>query len=143
MAGALRPGGWLLIEDFDVELQSAAYIDAHHADHHNANKLRVGFLALVAQRGADTAYGRKLPRLLTEQGLVDVAADAYMPMSLPAVAALDLSNLSQSNLSQLRDALLAQGLATAEEIDGYRAAVDRGVGFASPPLISAWARKPS
>jgi SAM-dependent methyltransferase len=138
MAGALRPGGWLLIEDFDVELQSAAYIDAHHPDHHNANKLRVGFLALVAQRGADLAYGRKLPRLLTEQGLAEVAADAYMPVSLSAVGALDLSNLSQ-----LRDALLAQGLATAEELDGYRVAVDRGTGFALPPLISAWGRKPS
>lgn len=138
MASALRPGGWLLIEDFDVELQPAACIDAHHRDHHNANKLRAGFLALVAQRGADLAYGRKLPRLLTEQGLADVAADAYMPVSLPAVGALDVSNLSQ-----LSDALLAQGLATAEEIDSYRAAVDRGVGFASPPLISAWGRKPS
>ena len=138
MASALRPGGWLLIEDFDVELQSAACLDVHHPDYHNANKLRVGFLALVAQRGADLAYGRKLPRLLTEQGLAEVAADAYMPVSLPAVGALDVSNLSQ-----LSDALLSQGLATAEELDGYRAAVDRGTGFALPPLISAWGRKPS
>ena len=137
MAGALRPGGWLLIEDFDPGLQSAACIDAYLPYHHNANKLRAGFGALLAQTGADPAYGRKLPRLLTEQGLADVAADAYMPVSLPAVGALDLSNLDQ-----LHDTLLAQGLATAEEIDGHRAAVDRGTGFASPPLILAWGRKP-
>ena len=112
MAGALGPGGWLLIEDFDPGLQSAAYIDAHLADHDTANKLRAGFGALLAQRGADPAYGRKLPRLLTEQGLADVAADAYMPVSLPAVGALDLSNFDQ-----LHNALLGQGLATAEEID--------------------------
>ena len=67
-----------------------------------------------------------------------MAADAYMPVSLPAVGALDLSKFGQ-----LHDALLAQGLATAEEIDGHRAAVDRGIGWASPPLISAWGRKPS
>jgi len=138
MAGALRPGGWLLIEDFDVELQPAAHIDAHHPDHYNANKLRTGFLTLVAQRGADSAYGRKLPRLLTEQGLADVAADAYMSVSLPAMGAADLSNLTQ-----LQGALLAQGLATAEQIDRYRAAVDRGIGWASPPMVSAWGRKPS
>ena len=137
MAGALRPGGWLLIEDFDPGLQSAACIDAYLPYHRNANKLRAGFGALLAQTGADPAYGRKLPRLLTEQGLADVAADAYMPVSLPAVGALDLSNLDQ-----LHDTLLAQGLATAEEIDGHRAAVDRGTGFASPPLILAWGRKP-
>jgi SAM-dependent methyltransferase len=61
MAGALRPGGWLLIEDFDPALQSAACIDAYLPDHHNAYKLRAGFGALAAQRGADPAYGRKLP----------------------------------------------------------------------------------
>ena len=138
MAGAVRPGGWLLIEDFDPGLQSAACIDPCLPEHDNANKLRAGFGALAAQRGADPAYGRKLPRLLAEQGLADVAADAYMPVLLPAVGVLDLANFDQ-----LRDALLAQGLATADEIDGHRAAVDRGTGFASPPLISAWGRKPS
>lgn len=137
MAGALRPGGWLLIEDFDPALHSAASIDAHLPDHDNANKLCAGFTVLLAQRGTDPAYGRKLPRLLTEQGLADVAADAYMPVSLPAAGALHLSNFDR-----LHDALLAQGLATAEEIDRHRAAVDRGTGFASPPLISAWGRKP-
>ena len=43
MAGALRPGGWLLIEDFDPSLQPAACIDAHLPDHDTANKLRAGF----------------------------------------------------------------------------------------------------
>jgi hypothetical protein len=138
IAGALRPGGWLLIEDFDPALQSAASVDAYLPEHHNANNLRAGFGVLLAQRGLDPAYGRKLPRLLTEQGLADVAADAYMPVSLPAVGALDLSNFSQ-----IQDALLTQGLATAEEIDAHRAAVARATGFASPPLISAWGRKPS
>ena len=40
-----------------------------------------------------------------------MGADAYMPVSLPAAGALHLPNFDQ-----LRDALLAQGLATAEEI---------------------------
>lgn len=119
------------------ECSSAASIDAHHPDHDNANKLCAGFTVLLAQRGIDRAYGRKLPRLLAEQGLADVAADAYMPVSLLAAGALHLSNFDQ-----LHDVLLAQGLATAEEIDRHRAAVDRGTGFVSPPLIAAWGRKP-
>ena len=138
MAGALRPGGWLLIEDFDPGLQSAAYIGAYLPDHDNANKLRAGFGALLAQRGADPAYGRKLPGSSPSRVL-----PTWRRMPTCRYRSRPSETLDLSNFDQLHDALLAQGLATAEEIDDHRAAVDRGTGFASPPLISAWGRKPS
>ncbi len=138
MVNALRPGGWLLIEDFDVTLQPLAHLDPHRPEHDLANKLRRGFTALLAQRGVDLEYGRKLPRLLAEQGLEEVAADAYMPVSLEAAGPLDASNVRQ-----VRAALIAQSHASAEEIVRYLAAVDQGLGFATPPLISSWGRRPS
>jgi SAM-dependent methyltransferase len=138
MAGALRPGGLLLIEDFDIEMQPLARIEAYRPEHDVANKIGAGFRDLLRQRGADMAYGRKLPRLLVEQGLVDVAADAYMSVALPAKGALDAANIVQ-----VGDALVAQGHASKEEIHGYLAAIDEGLGLASPPLISAWGRRPS
>jgi ubiquinone/menaquinone biosynthesis C-methylase UbiE len=137
MASALRPGGWLLIEDFDIELQPLARIDAYKPEHDAANKIRTGFRALLAQRGVDKAYGRKLPRLLAGQGLIDVTADAYMSVTLPAMGALEVSNVEQ-----VGDALVAQEHATAEEIQSHLAAIEDGMGLASPPLISACGRKP-
>jgi hypothetical protein len=85
----------------------------------------------------DLAYGRKLPRLLTDEGLVEVTADAYLPVAHPAMGALDFANTEQ-----VRDALLGQGLATADEIDTHLEAIRPGLGLASPPLVSAWGRRP-
>lgn len=137
MAAALRPGGWLVIEDFDVALQPRAVIDPSRPDHDVANRIRAGFEALLAQRGVDLEYGRKLPRLLREVGLTDVAADAYMPVALPAVAALE-----EANVYQVRRALIDERHATSAEISMYVDALRRGVfDLATPPMITAWGRR--
>ncbi|MGH3946333.1 MAG: hypothetical protein ACRDSI_14990, partial [Pseudonocardiaceae bacterium] len=59
--------------------------------------------------------------MLRARGLSEVAADAYFPVALPAGAALD-----RANISQVRDVLVAQGLATPEEIAEHLAAIDAG-----------------
>lgn len=79
MIEALRPGGMLLIEDADPALQPLVCPDEHGPEERLANRLRQGFRRLLADRGADLSYGRRLPRLLREAGLRDVEADAYFP----------------------------------------------------------------
>jgi trans-aconitate methyltransferase len=51
MVRALRPGGWLVVEDFDVSLQPRAVLDAMADFHHRANRVRDAFEALLGQRG--------------------------------------------------------------------------------------------
>jgi SAM-dependent methyltransferase len=138
MVGALRPGGWLLIEDFDPAMQPLACPDALGPEQRLANKVREGFRVLLAQRGADLEFGRKLPRLLREAGLTEVAADAFMPLALTAG-----SELEKANVNQVREGLIAGGHVTAEEIDAHLLAVEAGrLDVATPPLISAWGRRP-
>ncbi len=138
MVGALRAGGWLLVEDFDSNLQPFACPDAAGPEQERANRIRAGLRALLAGRGADLDLGRRLPRLLRQAGLINVAADAYLPIALPAASALE-----QANITQVRDELVAAGHATVEEIDAHLTAVAAGVlDLATPPLISAWGRKP-
>ncbi|MFD4474498.1 methyltransferase domain-containing protein [Streptomyces sp. NPDC058471] len=138
MVGALRPGGWLLIEDTDPASQPLICLDEYGPEQALANRLRAGFRSLLSARGADLAYGRKLPRLLREAGLTDVTADAYFPVTS---AACDV--LEAATVRQVRDRLVAAGLATDEEIDRHLASVASGrLDLTTSPMISAWGQRP-
>ncbi|MEU8998638.1 methyltransferase domain-containing protein [Streptomyces caniferus] len=138
MVQALRPGGWLLIEDADPALQPLICPDEYGPEQELANRLRRGFRQLLQERGADLAYGRKLPRLLREAGLAEVEADAYFPVTSPACDVLEAATVRQ-----VRDKLIAAGLATDEEIERHLAAVASGrLDLTTAPMISAWGRRP-
>ncbi|HVV09527.1 methyltransferase domain-containing protein [Amycolatopsis sp.] len=138
MIQSLRPGGWLLVEDADPALQPLICPDEHGPAQKLANKLRRGFRELLAERGADLAYGRKQPRLLRDAGLLDVRADAYFPITSPACAALE-----EATVRQVRSGLIAAGLATGEEIERHLANIAvGGIDLATSPMITAWGRKP-
>ncbi|NDZ80335.1 methyltransferase domain-containing protein [Streptomyces sp. SID10853] len=138
MVRALRPGGWLLVEDADPGLQPLLCPDESGPEQRLANRLRTGFRELMAARGADLAYGRTLPRLLREAGLDDVRADAYFPITSPACTTLEAATVRQ-----IRARLVAAGLATDQEIDQHLANVATGrLDLATSPMISAWGRRP-
>ncbi|MFH9086093.1 methyltransferase [Streptomyces sp. NPDC017673] len=137
MIKALRPGGRLLIEDADPALQPLSCPDEYGPEQRLANRLRQGFRKLLADRGADLSYGRKLPRLLREAGLHEVEADAYFPVASPACTALEAATVRQ-----IRHRLVAAGLATDAEIDQHLANVETGtMDLTTAPMISAWGRK--
>ncbi|MEU6662789.1 methyltransferase domain-containing protein [Streptomyces sp. NPDC046821] len=137
MLRALRPGGRLLIEDADPALQPLACPDEHGPAEELANRVRRGFRKLLAERGADLSYGRRLPRLLREAGLCEVEADGYFPLTSSAGGALETATIQQ-----IREALVREGHATDEEIDRHLANVATGtMDLATAPLISAWGRK--
>jgi hypothetical protein len=138
MVAALRPGGWLLLEDFDSTMQPDACPDEFGQEQARANRIRGQFRELLAQRGADLALGRRLPRLLRDAGLVDVAADAYLSIALPGGIGLE-----QANVAQVRDAFVERAGASADEIDQHLDALAAGrLDMATAPLVSAWGRKP-
>ncbi len=137
MISVLRPGGWLLVEDADPALQPLICPDESGPAQRLANRLRAAFRVMLAERGADLSYGRKLPRLLREAGLADVAADAFFPITSPAC-----TDLEAATVRQIRAGLIAGGYATAEEIDQHLANVATGqLDLATAPMISAWGRR--
>ncbi|HLA63577.1 MAG TPA: methyltransferase domain-containing protein [Rhodothermales bacterium] len=138
MAAALRPGGWLVVEDADPALQPLSCIDPYGPEQELANRIRQGFRALLAGRGADLSFGRKLPRMFREAGMADVAAEAYFPIALPECAPLELATIAM-----IRGDLLSSGIATDEEIERHLANVRAGVlDLSQPPMISVRGRKP-
>ena len=73
-----------------------------------------GFRTLMADRGAELAFGRTLPRLLREAGLDAVQADAFFPITSPACTALETATVRQ-----IRERLVAAGLATDADIEQH------------------------
>jgi SAM-dependent methyltransferase len=138
LAGALRPGGWLVLEDADPRLQPLACIDERGPDEELANKLRAGFRSLLADRGADLAFGRTLPARMRAVGLVDVTADAWFPVTGPVGAVLE-----RVTLEQTREGLVAAGLASEAEVDRQLTNLDAGrLDLTTAPLVSARGRRP-
>jgi SAM-dependent methyltransferase len=139
MVSALRPGGWLLVEEADPMMQPLVCPDESGPAQQLANKLKRDVRTLMAQRGVDLSYGRTLPRLLRGAGLVDVEADAFFPMTGPACNLLE-----RTTVAQIRNRLVAAYLATNEEVDQHLDNVAAGLlDLATSPMISAWGRKPA
>jgi hypothetical protein len=138
MVAALRPGGWLLVEDADTELQPLACLDESGPAQRRANRLRRAFRELMTRRGADMRYGRTLLGTLREAGLVDVAAAGSFPVGGAVCDRLEIATMRQ-----VRAELLAAGLADEAEIDAHIAAIDAGeLDLTLAPLVSAWGRRP-
>jgi SAM-dependent methyltransferase len=139
MVAALRPGGWLVVEEADPALQPGLCLEDAGPAQQLANRLRAGFRQLMADRGVDLAYGRTMPRRLRAAGLSEVCAAAYFPVAGPACVALE-----RATVAQIRGRLLAAGLATDAEIEQHLANLDAGLlDPATSPLITARGRRPS
>ena len=138
MVEALRPGGWLLLEEADPGLQPLVCPDEVGDAERLANRLKAAFRTLMAERGVDLAFGRTLARLLRAAGLARVQSDAFFPMGGPAC-----DELERATVEQIRDRLLEHGLATPEEIERHLANVTAGrLDLATSPMVSAWGQKP-
>ena len=135
---ALRPGGWLLIEDADAVISVDVCLDPQTDDERLANRIRHGLLQMLEKRGVAPDFARGLPRVLRDQGLTDIAGDAYLPLS-PIVRTLE-----RANLLQLRDEFVEHGIATDDELERYRARLDDPEFIpAGPFVMSAWGRRPA
>ena len=138
MISAVRPGGWLFLEEADPGLQPLVCPDEFGDEQRLANRLKLAFRSLMSERGVDLSFGRTLPRLLRSAGMIDVRSDAYFPIGGPVC-----NELERATIEQIRDRLISRGFATVDEIEQHLTNVASGhLDLATSPMVSAWARKP-
>ena len=118
MVGALKPGGWLVCEEFDSLSMPA---DPALHPHECALKAQAATQRVMASRGANTRYGRDLAARLRAHGLVDIRAQGRMAMWQGGSAG---ARLFRANFEQLREELLRLGLLTQAEWDDDLAHLD-------------------
>jgi ubiquinone/menaquinone biosynthesis C-methylase UbiE len=137
MVGALKPGGWLVCEEFD-SLSMPADPALHPQE--CALKAQAAMQRVMASRGANTRYGRDLAARMRTHGLVDIRAQGRMSMWQGGSAG---ARLFRANFEQLREDLLRIGSLTQAELDDDLAHLDdpRTL-FPSPVMWTVCGRRP-
>jgi len=137
LVAALRPGGWLLVEDFDWSSLVAAPGSTAHGLHTRVNQA----LGLVfAAVGATVEYGRCLPLDFRAAGLVGVGAEGRVQGprgGAPAAAGWKL------NPAKRGQPLGRTGrLTEAEVAEAVRTCDDPGFCGLYPVMVAAWGQRP-
>jgi len=139
MVRALRPGGWLLIEEFASGLARGATLESG-PDGDVAERIRHGIERLIERRGDETSMGRALPARLRSTGLEDVGAAGFVVVD----GGEAMARLERANVVQVAADLESAGVATASEITEHLARVETGaITPVLPPLVSCWGRRPA
>jgi SAM-dependent methyltransferase len=136
LVAALRPDGWLVIEEFDYDgiKPAPGCVSGPLLD--RANWVLMGALE---RTGYDREYGRRLPLEFRAVGLVDVGAEGRAPIALPGTAAADWWRL---NLLKVRPALIAAGFSESEADEAIALTDHEEFCLQYPILVSTWGRRP-
>jgi ubiquinone/menaquinone biosynthesis C-methylase UbiE len=138
MVTALRPGGWLVIEDFDPTFIDRSFPTTEPADAVVATAFRALGELLVA-RGAGLAWGRSLYQRFLALGLARVGMEGHLTVRPGGSVG---AQLDAANFIQTRDAVVGAGRLTAEDLDRMLALLeDPACAFASPTMFTAWGRR--
>lgn len=137
LVAALRPGGYLLIEDIDY-VSAVAVSEKGAAEHEHSQAVR---LKEFAGTGMAQYLGRTLPATLRAEGLVEVGHEGrvfVMEGGSPGARWFKLS------MAHLRARLVGPGKLTDDEVDQMLTLFDDPDWAAwSPIFLAAWGRKPS
>jgi SAM-dependent methyltransferase len=136
LIAALKPGGWLVDEDFDA---ISILPDPGVSPGEVLLKTHVAMGRLFADRGFDRRYGRLLFAQLRKQGLAHVDAEARMFICQRGSSG---TSILQANYKQLRETLISAGYVTPQEFDEDLARLE-SEDFMMPSSIlwAAWGRR--
>jgi SAM-dependent methyltransferase len=137
MVRALRPGGWVMLEEFDVPPHtSEAALNGGSA----TLKTSVAFRAAMERSGVDMQCGRRLPGMMRAHGLVSIGGQGRMSLWTGNSAG---AHLMRSNFVGLQERMIEDGLIHAVDFDADLARLsDAEFVAVSPTMWSVWGRLP-
>lgn len=136
---ALRPGGWLQLDEFDITYGPALLMPTTRAQ-----QLYERFLAAKARlfelAGADGAWGQRAPQAMRDAGLVGI--DVAVVVQTWRAGSPGVGLLTHHTF-HLRDRLVAAGMSDSELEEIRRLLSDPSFMAASCPIYSVQGRRPS
>jgi len=138
LASALKPGGWLVCEEFD---RLSAPADPGVSPGEIALKTHAAMGRLHRDQGVAPRFGRLLFHRLREMGLRELGAEARLVMVQPGSWS---AGLLRASYERRRHAMIDAGYVTAAEFDADLARMEAADFMAPSPLMwSVWGRRPA
>jgi SAM-dependent methyltransferase len=139
MVAAVKPGGWLLIEDTDFRASMMSLMSRYMSvDSEVTERVMGAFEPLYHSAGADPWYGVGLTHALRDCALEDVQGEVRARI-LPG----GVDDLRHLTLKIVKPTMLAQGLVSEPDIDRViDLAADPGSLMPSVVLVAGWGRRP-
>ena len=137
LVGALEPGGWLVLEEFDCTW-TPVLATSRPGQRELFEEMHARLLDLLADAGADVAWGGRLFAALRSAGLEQVTATIHAQAWPGGGVGI---GLHRANTEQLHDDLLRTGL-SRQELSDFRALLeDPGFAVQSYPMVTACGRR--
>ena len=142
LLAAVRPGGWVLVEDVDfggpMAEALARYIYPSEEQALNERIYRA-CEALFASVGADASFGTRLAGALEAAGFEEVGGELHT-----SIVSGDTEQWTRGSVEQLGEPLTRTGLVTADDVSRFLAvSAERSTHYAPPAMASVWGRRPA
>jgi SAM-dependent methyltransferase len=135
MAAALRPGGWLVVEDYDWTGFGGDPPDPLF------ERIGAGVLGFMATAGFDPLYGRRVVSDVAAAGLEDVRGEGRHLVIDDAHPGFSFFRLS---FEALKGGAIAKGTMAAADADAFTARLaEGGLRVISPAVVAGIGRRPA
>lgn len=137
MIEALKPGGWIVLEEFDV---FSMFPDSSVHPVEEQLKMTQAFYQVMTSRGVEMRYGRRLAQQLRERGLANVGAEGSISIwhgDSPG------TNMFKLSFEELADSILRSGLVSEAEFEAdLKRLGQHDFQMLSPMIWTAWGQVP-
>jgi ubiquinone/menaquinone biosynthesis C-methylase UbiE len=140
LVAALKPRGWLVIEDFDGRVidRTIPVLDAAAAAVYK--RVAGALVTLMEERGFEVEWARRLYGRLKAAGLTEVGMEGHVAVSEGGSLG---ASLDAAKFAQVRREAVAKGLVTDAEINAVLARLDApDFALFSLVMFTAWGRRP-
>jgi len=140
LVAALKPRGWLVIEDFDGRVIDRTIPVQDAVAGASFKRARDALVRLLEDRGFEVEWGRRLYGRLKAAGLTDVGMEGHVAVSEGGSLG---ASLDAAIFAQVRSEAVAKGLVTDAEIDAVLARLNApDFALFSLVMFTAWGRRP-
>ena len=138
LKAALKPGAWLVIEDFDVLFdRTIPFANRTKAD--TLNRVADCTWRLLAKRGSGMNWAIRLPLYFRELGMIEIGANANFHC---VTGGSDYARFQKATFARARPEAIAAGFASAQDYETAMVLMDDPTTiYYSNPVITAWCRR--